>query len=53
MSQPFTAFDHQMMARALQLAERLGAQARTLRSEGDVAAAFLDAARQLNRLIAA
>lgn len=36
------------MTDALQLAERLGAQARTLRSEGDVAAAFLDAARQLN-----
>lgn len=33
---------------ALQLAERLGAATRTLRAEGDVAPAFLDAARQLN-----
>ena len=36
------------MTDALQLAERLGADTRTLRSEGDVADAFLEAARQLN-----
>ena len=36
------------MTDALQLAERLGAETRTLRAEGDVADAFLDAARQLN-----
>ncbi|WP_347266701.1 sensor histidine kinase KdpD [Paracoccus sp. (in: a-proteobacteria)] len=36
------------MTEALQLAERLGAETRTLRSEGDIAGAFLDAARQLN-----
>ncbi|MCZ0962914.1 sensor histidine kinase [Paracoccus benzoatiresistens] len=36
------------MTDALQLAERLGAATRTLRAEGDVAGAFLDAARQLN-----
>lgn len=36
------------MTDALQLAERLGAVTRTLRAEGDVADAFLDAARQLN-----
>ncbi|MBA4489832.1 sensor histidine kinase KdpD [Paracoccus sp. S1E-3] len=36
------------MIDALQLAERLGAETRTLHAEHDVAGAFLDAARQLN-----
>lgn len=36
------------MTDALQLAERLGAETRTLRAETDPAGAFLDAARQLN-----
>ncbi|GHG21032.1 sensor histidine kinase [Paracoccus aerius] len=36
------------MSDALQLAERLGAETRMLRAEGDVAQAFVEAARQLN-----